>query len=506
MNYRWPESNATPATVVLLAVILAGAAAAGMMTALVGSLAGPRAIYYAAIFGLILAGALVALTRREPLRFVFFALILCFPIASAEVPPGRFELSVFDVVAVLLAVGLLASRMTAPPEARAPLFPSTSLLIAWLLAVPCVVFAQFPLFSLKIFVLSLGVYAFFLLTLDELKRRGGFERLVGVLALVLIVLALGCFAERLLHVNLSLRGTNLNQLSYVDVNFEIYRAGGFFQDPQKAATFFGCTVAFLLVLAVRGRFRGSGLNLLAWTAIVLGLGGLILTVSRAAIAACLVMSLLALFLFNRWSAASKIAVATGALLAVTVMALTPELWMDLLPTAVRARFQDPAGDMAIRVKIWFDTWNMFADHPLTGVGFGAFRDYLKATQPTMFNYYGMGDAAGVAYIPDNPESGYFKILYEGGILGSLAVLVATLGAVTRALGVIFSGRDADARTEVIAALVALMVFGVTFVTLFTTSDGRIAGLLAFLFAVIWHRSLQRARPAPAVRTAPWNKR
>ena len=155
-------------------------------------------------------------------------------------------------------------------------------------------------------------------------------------------------------------------------------------------------------------------------------------------------------------------------------------------------------EFAHRITIWFDTWNMFADHPLTGVGFGAFRDYLKVTQPAVFNYYGMGDAAGIAYIPDNPESGYFKVLYEGGIAGSAALLLVAADALRRAIGVVAGSADADARTEAIAALTALLVFSLTFVTLYTPGDPRVAGLLAFLFAVIWHRSLAGA---PAKRKA-----
>jgi len=139
---------------------------------------------------------------------------------------------------------------------------------------------------------------------------------------------------------------------------------------------------------------------------------------------------------------------------------------------------------------------MFADHPYTGIGPGSFKFYLLKTQPTVFNYYGIGEGAGVAYIPDQPENGYLKILYEGGIAGSLAVLLVVGDALRRALGVI-TGKDAepDARTECLAALAALLVFGATFVTLFTVGDPRIAALFAFLLAVIWHRSLERARAA-----------
>src|SRR5258706_12297726 len=64
------------------------AALAGMATALAGSLAGYRALYYVAVFALIIVAGMVAMTLRDPLRFSFLALLVCFPIAAAEMPPG----------------------------------------------------------------------------------------------------------------------------------------------------------------------------------------------------------------------------------------------------------------------------------------------------------------------------------------------------------------------------------------------------------------------------------
>jgi O-antigen ligase len=504
---RWPESSATPATVLMLAVILAGAALAGTVTAYLGSAADTRAIYYVGVLGLIGAGALVAITRPEPLRFIFLAMVVFLPIATVAVPPARFEITVFDVAATVLAIGLVGKRLSSVAESG-PLFPTGSLLTAWLIAIPCVAASMFPVVSLKMFVLTFALYAFFLLLIAELKRPGGFERLTGLLSIVMIVMALGCFAEYFLHVNLSLRGVNLNQLSYVDAGYAVYRVGGFFQDPQKAAAWLACMISFLLVLTVRGRFRDGKLRFLVWSAIVLGLVALITTVSRAAIAACLTLSVLALFAFNRWSAASKVATLGGAALAGIAAALVPlDVWLDMLPTTVVDRFQQSGVEFAYRMTIWFDTWRMFSEQPLTGVGFGGFREYLMATQPAVTDYYGLGESAGIGYIPDNPESGYFKVLYEGGILGSIAVLIVGADALRRALGLMV-GRDShpDARSEVIAALVGLLVFAVTFVTLFTIADHRIGALIGFFLAVIWHRSLERARAAASPGKSQWNRR
>jgi len=488
--------GATARSLVLPALVLVTAVFAGMVTAVAGSLAGYRAIYYVAVFGLIVIGGIVAVTRAEPLRFVFLALIACFPIASAPVPPARFGLTVFDAVMLALTIGLIGKKLFASSTAGAALFPTKSLLIAWLFYVPCVVFSQFPLQSLLVFGVSFAAYVFLVFALDELRRESGFERLVLLLSIVLLFMAAGFFVEHVLHVNLSLQGSNLNQLSYVG-GLEIYRAGGFFQDGQVGGAFLASMITFLLLLSIRGRFRGTKMRFLLWAAIAVGLAAMVTTVSRSAILACLSVSALALFAFNRWNAAAKLAFMGSMMLVVVLMALMPiETWQNIVPATIMVRFADLSADFESRREIWFDTWNMFADHPLAGIGLHSFRSFLIETRPTVFNYYGMGDAEGVVYIPDQPENGYLKILYEGGIAGSIAVLLVIGDSIRLALTVIASNNaDSDARTEGIAALAGLASLGVTFVTCFTMSDGRITGILAFFLAVIWHRSLQRAQVA-----------
>jgi O-antigen ligase len=497
MRFRMTDvPGATAGSLVLPALVLVTAVFAGMVTAVAGSLAGYRALYYVAVFGLIVIGGIVAVTRAEPLRFVFLALIACFPIASAPVPPGRFGLTGFDAVMLALTIGLIGKKLFASSTAGAALFPTKSLLIAWLFSVPCVVFSQFPLESLLVFGVRFAAYVFLVFALDELRRESGFERLVLLLSIVLLFMAAGLFVEHVLHVNLSLQGSNLNQLTYVG-GLEIYRAGGFFQDAQRGGAFLASMITFLLLLSIRRRFRGTKMRFLLWAAIAVGLAAMVTTISRSAIFACLSVSALALFAFNGWNAAAKLAFMGSMMLVVVLMALVPiEAWQNIVPATTMARFAALSADFESRREIWFDTWNMFADHPLTGIGLNSFRSFLIETRPNVFNYYGMGEAEGVVYIPDQPENGYLKILYEGGIAGSIAVLLVIGDSIRRALTVIASNNaDSDARTESIAALAGLVSLGVTFVTCFTMSDGRIMGILAFFLAVIWHRSLQRAHVA-----------
>lgn len=489
--------SAAAGALVVPAVVLAIAALLGMVTATVGGLAGYRAIYYVAVFGLIVAGGMVVVTRREPLRFAFLALIVCFPVASALVPPGRFDLTIFDTVMIVLTIGLIGKKVFASSNAGEPLFPTTSLLIAWLLTIPCVVLSQFPLVSLRTFIENFLVYVFFLFALNELRRERGVERLALLMSIVLLFMAIGLFIDHFLQVNLSLRGTNLNQLIYAS-GLEIYRAGGFFQDPQKGGAFLACAITFLLLLSVRGRFRGMKMRFVVWAAIAVGLAALVTTISRAAIVACLLVSAMALFTFNKWNAAAKLVLIGSTMLVAMAAALTPlETWLDILPAAITQRFSDTSGSLDVRLTIWFDTWYMFADHPLTGIGLGSFQSYLIASHPGVFNFYGFGTTEGISYVPDQPENGYLKILYEGGIAGSIAALLVAGDALRRAIAVVTSRHaDPDARTEAIAALAGLIVFGATFVTLFTVSDERVAAILAFFLAVIWHRSLARARATP----------
>ncbi len=486
------DASANGQRAMLTLLLVTTAAVAGIVIAWSGNTFGERAAYYVAFFGLIGAGTLVAATRKEPLRFVFLALIAASPIAAALVPPGRLGLTVFDVVMLVLTIALIGRWLVSSPANREPLFPTRSLAIAWTLCVPCVLLSRFPFVSALDFVLIFAQYAFFLLCLAELRRKGGLERLVILLSFAAIVMSFGVLIDSLWRVNLSLRGSNLNQLNY-GTGIEIYRAGGFFQDPQRCGAFFAVLVTFLLVLAIRGRFANAALRAFIWLAIVAGLTALLMTISRSAILSCVVVSALALFAFNAWSWPLKAAIAATFVLAATVVAQTSvSTWVGLLPDMLQNRILELPEALEGRVKIWFDTWDMFANHPATGIGLGSFRPYLLETRPGVTDYYGIGAVSGVEYIPDQPENGYLKILYEGGVVGSMAALLLAGDAVRRALkGTV--GASADARTECIAALAALVTFGVTFMTLFTVGDPRIGALLAILLAVIWSRSLPHER-------------
>jgi O-antigen ligase len=477
---------AVPAAAVAIALL------AGCITAMVGALAGYRAIYYVAVPGALAIGAGITLTRTEPLRFAYLALLALLPFTALVVPPGRLGLTVFDVAISMLACALLLDKAFAPRGAQPPLFPAPSLLLIWVLLLPCVVFARHPPRAIEQLGLMFAAYGFFWLTLLELQRPRGFERLAGLLSVAVIVLSAGVFVDATLHLNLTPGGGNLNQRT-VNRGVEVWRAGGFFQDGQKAGAFLAASLAFLLVLSVRQRFEGR-LRLLAWTAILAGIPALLFTVSRSAILSFLLVSTVALVAINRWSAVTKLAICSVLLPVAVFATMMPGELTGLLPAGLANRLADSGDDLQSRVDVWLDTWDMFAKQPLTGIGPGGFQQYLLDTRPGQFDYYGIGAATGVTYVPDQPESGWFKILYETGILGSAAVLLLAGATLRRAASGIVRAADAAARTETVAALAGITTFLVTFTTLFMTGDPRILALLLILLAVIWRSSLA---PAPA---------
>lgn len=482
------EPLLVPVAAVAIAVL------AGAFAALAGARAGGHAVYYIGVVGVIGAGGAFALTRAEPLRFAFLALFALLPFVHVAVPPGRLQLSVFDVATVLLTVGLLLHMAFAKPGEVAPLFPARSLLVMWLLLLPCVVFARHPLDATQHLVVTFGAYVFFWFVLQELQRPGGLERLVGMLGATTMVVALALFVDYAFHINLSMQGANLNQITYVG-HMSIWRAGGIFQDGQKAGAFLSASLVFLMVIGMRGRCRHRGVRVLLWSAVLLGVPALFVTVSRAALFSFVPLCVLALVLANRWPTPLKLFSIAGLVLLGASFMFAPQSWMSLLPTTLGARIGQSQAEMANRMQIWMDTWEMFARHPLTGVGPGGFRQYLVDTRPTMSNYYGLGEFEGVAYVPDQPESGYFKVLYESGVLGSVAALILIVATLHRAFRALL--RDTattDERTELIAALAGLGVFASTFVTLFTLADSRLLALMAFMMAVAWRPSIASSNP------------
>lgn len=473
-------------------VLFAGLTAvfSGLFIAYFCYLAGYAAIYYLTALLLIILLPLIVFSRENPARFAFLLVAIGLPAIAYIVPPGRFGISVFDYSMIFVLLAEAWRRVVHRRSCHSPMFPSSEWRWILFLMLPVVALAYSRGVSAWAFIEICLIYVFFLATLRELETNEGAERLFLLLALSTVVLAIGTLIERVAHINLSMSSANLNQLSNAGGMF-IHRAGGFFQDPQKAAQFFSCAALLLFSIAIGRPFSSAKIRLIVILAAIAAICALFLTASRAAFLAAIIVIPAAILFATRSGAAAKLVSISFVSLAVLTALLIPtETLIDLLPTEIASRLPSIEESMYVRMKLWFDTWDMFADHPLTGVGLGGFKSYLIAKNPGLHNYMGMGSPLGGGYIPDQPESGYFKILYEGGIIGSLAATLLVLATLYRATQVILSPVAPQAwKAEVVGAMAALLVFAMTFATLFTLSDEKNVVILVLPLAVIWARSI-----------------
>lgn len=182
---------------------------------------------------------------------------------------------------------------------------------------------------------------------------------------------------------------------------------------------FAAFLAFVVLLragtwAVGG--RRPGLAVLA----ALGLCSLsiVLTFSRGAFVA-LVAGLAALMVAALWRAASHRSRAAGVLL----------LAAGLSPVLIAGPLQDRLTSVGTnqssgRTELWQAAWNGFGDEPVAGHGFGSFEVY----SPAVVDLAQPGVVGGFTYSAHNMP---LQILFEGGVIGLLLVLVAATAVVRR---------------------------------------------------------------------------
>lgn len=437
------------------------------------------------------------LTSTSPLKSVYWGMVVFLPLIATVIPPRRLGISLFDAIMVFVFVAMLLRKASNDISHRVRLFLSWHFSFCFIGMVVLAVFSCFPGYSSWILIEVFLIFVFLIFSIENICVENGFEKLVLRLGIVILILTAGVLIDRFAHINLTLGGGNPNQNLLLNGEL-IRRAAGFFQDPQKSAQFFGCAGAFYFVLLIRGRFPSGLMRLVVIASLVECLLGIVLSGSRASIVAVLLVMVLGMFFLLKISPAVRVLLFCLVLaIGFSVFFLPQSVWQAIVPSHLLARFESSGASLEFRMHVWFDTWDMFANQPLWGIGPGSFREYLQTTNPSSTGYYGIGALAGVEYIPDQPESGYLKILYEGGIIGvlcSLVLVIGTLGVAIRTLRNRLVGEDR--KTEVLAALLGLAVFAITFVTLFTLSDEKIAMIFALLLAIIWREGSAAERVSP----------
>ncbi len=97
-----------------------------------------------------------------------------------------------------------------------------------------------------------------------------------------------------------------------------------------------------------------------------------------------------------------------------------------------------------RIEIWRATWEMFKAHPLTGVGFGAYRIAITEHH----------DASG-RLTPEEAHNDYLEVLASGGLPGAALALWFVLAFIRRARSIGLRAADPFRRAACLGALVSL---------------------------------------------------
>jgi O-antigen ligase len=427
-----------------------------------------------------IAGGVLA--RKDPLPTVGAAALVLMPIAGHFIPPARWMISVFDVLGLLAAVSLLVSRngATGADRLRRPP-PWVWLPLAAL--VPALLVSIDPIHSIATCI-EIGIAYCLLVAILRVGRQpeDALRLITRWIAIATIVASAAVVFDHFTLINLAMTGGyNLNAFAEAG----IYRAGGLFQDPQKAAQFLGSFMTYLVVLASRKTVPQGVSRALLLAAVASAFVGLMFTVSRSGLLAGVGFSFIGFLFSNRFSAALRTMLIALILLAGWMAASAPAFIQSALPATLAHRLANLGQGADSRVDIWIDSWHLFVEHPVAGLGPGNYREALMRERPSLRGLHELGE-----YVPDQPENGYLKILFETGAIGAAGVLAF---AVALCRNGIARAASEEAQSYKLAALFAMLAFSFSFATLFTVSDHRNLMIVVVMIAIM---HLAGLRPQP----------
>jgi O-antigen ligase len=425
------------------------------------------------------------LTRKDPLPVVGAAALVLMPLAGHFVPPARWMISLFDVLGLLAAASLLVShRATAGADRlRQPrwVWPSLATLV------PAVLFSIDRIHSI-LTCIEIGLAYCLLIAILHVGKRP--EDALGLItrwiAIATIIASAAVVFDHFTLINLAMTGGyNLNAFAEAG----IYRAGGLFQDPQKAAQFLGAFMTYLVVLACRKTAPQGVSRALMLGAIASAFVGLVFTVSRSGLLAGVGFSFLGFLLANRFSTALRTMLIALILLAGWTAVSAPGIVQSVLPATLAHRLANLGQGANSRVDIWIDSWHLFIEHPVAGLGPGNYREALMRERPSLRGLHELGE-----YVPDQPENGYLKILYETGAVGAAGTLAFAVALCRRGIA---RAASEEAQSYQLAALFAMLAFSFSFATLFTVSDHRNLMIVVLMIAVMHLAGMRRQQQGDA---------
>ncbi|GAA4235193.1 O-antigen ligase family protein [Actinomadura meridiana] len=275
------------------------------------------------------------------------------------------------------------------------------------------------------------------------------------------------------------------------------RAVGTFGSLDVMAMSVVAGFAFLVLAAFALSTSGRGVVAVVSALVGLGVLGVALTaaLSRGTWLALGAAAVLALVIFDRWTAAKVLA--CGAALLLVALAVTgggSQVVLDRT-RSLAGSVSEPDRSVNDRYDLWSAATRIWEDHPGTGVGvrnFPAYRDAYAGIELSSGSET-QDDANGYVRQPLlSPHSEYLLFLSEQGVVGFVG-LVALFGALVAGLW-----RRRRVRDPLWLACVALLTFLlVNF--LYADLGGPTCALVAIVVGVVAARAFGTMRPAETAR-------
>ena len=431
----------------------------------------------AALLVFLIVSGVLLITRRDALRFNLFFALLALPLLGVIVPPARLGIFAWDYMAVINLILLMSIALR--PQRHVLLFPVQAAAWALVLFLPSVVTSVEPSISMIEYGRLLFYYAFFIVAYHYLQDPDELNSFHAFTACALIVVAISIILQKVTGINYGI----YQERGYVSAGTALIKQGsGLFQDPQKAGQFIAVLMTYFVILLAQNIIYTRLTRYLLWVAVILSVPSLLMTVSRLAIVSGAVASIGGYIIFSRASFLRRL----FSVLFATVCVVAyfgfgqMDLMKSVLPDELQKRFKVAEQSRDVRVKIWIDSWSIFMEYPLTGIGPGTYQEYQMILDPQLRRYHTKG-----GFVPDQPENGYLKILYEGGVIGAAGILLVLGSVLLRATKVLTGRYPPESKGHTWAILGGGVVFLATFTTLFTTADPRNALLPIMLIAALF---------------------
>lgn len=189
--------------------------------------------------------------------------------------------------------------------------------------------------------------------------------------------------------------------------------------PMPDANYFGqlLVLGFPLVLSYAFGQRRHLVRILAAAGAAAIVFAIMVTFSRGALVALVVLGFVGMFLLKRWPiyliAATGIIILGVTLLPASYLGRLVPVWQAAVEITTRGQwFMDPA--LAQRTSAVEVALDMFTSNPLLGVGLGQF--------PVQYGNYALMNGFDVG-APDEAHNFYLETLAEGGILGMTLLMI-----------------------------------------------------------------------------------